>query len=136
MIFAFEKNIIRAGIVAGVLAMAGTFAFCGGGKPQSSSSSRPVKLKKHISRFYVIYTDLEPAIVRQVKVHLDSMNLEYARRTKGFSGKIEGKMPFYLFSRREDYYTLGGMTGTLGLYDGRKLMAVAVNGVNKGSYER
>ena len=83
------------------------------------------EMRQHDTRYYVVHTDLDSDRVREVDQRVTTMAEEYRRRTKGFAGKITKKLPFYLFSTREAYYAAGGRQGSAGLFDGRRLMAVA-----------
>ncbi len=83
------------------------------------------KLKTYQTKYYIIRTDLEPDDVREINVRMTAMADEYRRRTKGFSGTIRKRLPFYLYSKREDYYAAGGPEGSSGLFRGGALLAVA-----------
>jgi hypothetical protein len=82
-------------------------------------------LQTYDTPYYVIHTDLERDAVREAASRITAMAEMYYERTKGFTGRITKKLPFYLFSRPEDYYANGGMPDSAGIYDGRRLMAVA-----------
>lgn len=77
------------------------------------------------TRYYVIHTDLPLDAVREAAVRLTAMAEEYHRRTRGFSGAIRRKLPFYLFGSAEDYHDAGGPPGSAGAFTGRRLMAFA-----------
>lgn len=83
------------------------------------------KLRKVESKYYTIHSDLDAETVREAQLRMEHMAEEYYQRTKSFSGRITKKLPFYLFSRPEDYYAAGGMPGTAGVYNGQRLMAIA-----------
>ncbi len=91
---------------------------------EDSGTETPAEFKSYSTRYYVVRTDLDPKIVREAAARLDSLLVEYATRTQGFSGRARTKMSFFMFAKRADYYAAGGPTGTAGLYDGNKLMAV------------
>ncbi len=88
--------------------------------------SRP-RLKAYPTRYYVLRSDLDANTVREAAARMTAMAEEYHRRTRGFAGVIRKRLPFYLFSRRKDYYAAGGTPGSAGVYvSGRRvLMAVA-----------
>jgi len=82
------------------------------------------RLKTYETPYYVIHTDLERDAVREAASRITAMAEMYYERTKGFAGRITERLPFHLFSTLEDYHAAGGMEGTAGIYDGKKLMAV------------
>ncbi|HUU42139.1 MAG TPA: DUF1570 domain-containing protein [Planctomycetota bacterium] len=79
------------------------------------------ELREYPSRYYVIYTDHDEATVKEAQARLTAMAEEYHRRTKDYAGTIRTRLPFYLFSRIEDYHAAGGVGA--GIYAGRLLMA-------------
>ena len=91
----------------------------------SSQSEAAKKLRKYSSRYYTIYTDMDMDAVREIRVRMTTTAQEYARRTKSFGGVIRRKLPFYIFSKQEDYIAAGGVPGSVGLYTGKSLMALA-----------
>lgn len=82
------------------------------------------RLKTYQTRYYVIYSDLDEATVRDAEHRITAMAEEYHARTKNFAGAITKKLPFYLFSKPEDYYAAGGMQGSAGVFNGKQLMAI------------
>jgi hypothetical protein len=114
-----QGNGRRFGLVA--LALAGTLL----------AATRPVdaddkgKLKRYESPYYVIHTDLGLESAREAYARMTAMAEEYHQRTKGFSGVIRHRLPFYLFKNPSDYYQAGGVRGSAGMYNGSVLMAVA-----------
>lgn len=83
------------------------------------------RLKTYETSYYVLHTDLDRDAVREAESRVTAMAEMYYQRTKGFAGKITRKLPFYLFSKPEDYYAAGGMPGSAGIYNGQQLMAIA-----------
>lgn len=84
------------------------------------------KLKSYATRYYTIYTDLDRDTVREAELRINTMAEAYYARTRGFGGgEIRAKLPFYLFGEIEDYHAAGGMKGSAGVFDGKKLMAFA-----------
>lgn len=93
------------------------------------------KLKTYQTRYYTLYTDLSGDAVREAQLRIDTMAEAYHARTKGFSGgTIKSKLPFYLFRNIEDYYAAGGLKGSAGVFDGKKLMAYAGERVTPGTW--
>ncbi len=112
---------LPVGIIA-LLAMAANFTYA------ESAHDRRAKLRAYPTKYYVIHTDLDVETVREAAARLSAMAEEYHRRTKGFSGTIRKRLPFYLFNRRQDYFAAGGMEGTVGVFKGSSLMAVVPEG--------
>jgi hypothetical protein len=83
--------------------------------PAQGAEAKP-SLRQYDSPYYVIHTDLEPNVVREVYVRLTAMAEEYRDRTQAFGGAIRTKRPFYLFSEEEDYLKAGGKPGSAGEY--------------------
>jgi len=77
------------------------------------------------TRYYTIHSDLDPDTIREAALRLTRMVEVYMDRTKGFSGRVTTRLPFYLFRRYEDYMAAGGLPGSTGVYTGEKLMATA-----------
>lgn len=87
--------------------------------------SRPAALRVYATPCYLIRTDLDEDEAREAVVRTTRMAEEYRQRTKGFSGRISQRLPFYLFRHEADYIAAGGRAGTVGVFTGEKLMAVA-----------
>lgn len=90
-------------------------------------------LQKYNSPYYDVYTDVEPDLAREAIVRMTRMAEEYHERTKGlFAGTINQKLPFYMFSRLEDYNAAGGPPGSAGVFMSNgaqsRLMAVLTRG--------
>lgn len=84
--------------------------------------------REYPTRYYIIHTDLDETTVREAALRITTMAEEYVRRSQSFSGKITQRLPFHLFGSLDDYHAVGGIPGSMGLYNGRSLMAVAVPG--------
>lgn len=95
-----------------------------GDEPAKAPQTKP-SLQRTDTKYYVIHSDLPRDMVREAAARMTAMAEEYHRRTKGFGGTIRQRLPFYLFSRAEDYQAAGGMAGTAGVYKGDRLMAIA-----------
>ncbi len=86
-------------------------------------------MKEYDTRYYTIYTDIDPDQEKEAAIRMTKMAEEYHQRTKDFAGVITAKFPFYLFKSPADYYAAGGLPGSAGMFmsvgsDG-KLMAIA-----------
>lgn len=82
-------------------------------------------MKRVESRSYLLIHDLTDAEAAEAVVRMDAMADEYAKRTRDFAGRVQGKMPFILFRHENDYHTAGGMEGSGGVFNGKVLMAIA-----------
>ena len=88
------------------------------------ASAQDSKLKTYQSKYYVIHSDLDEATVRDAENRITAMAEEYHSRTRGFAGTITKRLPFYLYSKPEDYHAAGGVQGSAGVFNGEKLMAI------------
>lgn len=88
-------------------------------------AAQPANMKRYDTPYYTLYTDLGADATREAVIRITAMAEMYNDRTKGFGGQITRKLPFYLFSKQQDYRSFGGMPNTQGVYDGDKLMAWA-----------
>lgn len=84
-----------------------------------------VELPKFESKYYIIYTDLNEEGRREAEMRMTRMAEEYYKRTSDFAGVINRKLPFYLYSKKEDYLAGGAPEGSAGFFDGDKLVALA-----------
>ncbi|MGE0478947.1 MAG: DUF1570 domain-containing protein [Phycisphaerae bacterium] len=82
-------------------------------------------LRRYETRYYDLYTDLDRDTMREAAMRITTMAEEYYRRTRGFAGEVGEKLPFYLFRDVDDYMSNGGPMGTIGVFNGRRLMAIA-----------
>jgi hypothetical protein len=87
-----------------------------------------VSMPSYETRYYTIYTDLPPLRVREAELRMNKMVEVYQERTRDFSGAIRQRLPFYLFTKEQDYLDAGGIEGSSGVFDrsSQVLMAVAV----------
>lgn len=85
------------------------------------------QLTGYPSAYYTIYTDLTGDEVKEAQLRMTKMAEEYHDRTASlFRGRINGKLPFFLYAKPSDYYRAGGMQGSAGVFDGEALMAMTV----------
>ncbi|MFP4107400.1 MAG: hypothetical protein ACLFVU_15130, partial [Phycisphaerae bacterium] len=92
---------------------------------QKANSNDKQDFRSIKTKYYVINSDLSDEAVLEAGVRMTIMAEEYHRRTKGFGGTIRKRLPFYLFSNKNDYYQAGGIQGSAGVYDGKSLKAIA-----------
>jgi hypothetical protein len=87
------------------------------------------QMKEYQTRYYTIYTDIDPQDEKEAEIRMTRMAEEYHERTRDFSGQIRDRLPFYLFKTSAEYYAAGGMKGSAGVFSysgsGGKLMAIA-----------
>lgn len=87
--------------------------------PRGTSVQRPVlnsAMRTYKTRYYSLCTDVGNQMIWEAAARLKAMAEEYARRTRGFSGAIRYRMPFYLFRNQADYLAAGGPAGTAGCF--------------------
>ena len=87
--------------------------------PEQVRASLPV----YQSPYYVVHTDVEVDDAREAAIRMTKMFDEYRNRTKGFSGQIRQKLPFYLFKSADEYHAAGGPPDTGGVFTGDALLA-------------
>jgi hypothetical protein len=90
-----------------------------------ASPAAAAPMKEYPTRYYIIYSDLDDATVKEASARVTTMAEEYHERTKGFAGAIRKRLPFYLYTKQADYDAAGGRGQ--GMYTGSKLMAVAAD---------
>lgn len=100
-----------------------------GAKPDLPPGMKPVEGKYHI-----LIHDLTPEEEREVLVRIEAMVDEYISRTRDFSGRLNAKLPFYLFRNEDDYYRAGGIRGSAGVFMGDRLMAIAGDKLTNGTW--
>lgn len=83
------------------------------------------ELRLFKTKYYLLHTDLDDNAVAEAVQRITLMAEEYNRRTKQFGGQVRRRLPFFLFKSAKDYYAQGGMPGSVGVFTGDRLMAVA-----------
>jgi hypothetical protein len=78
--------------------------------------------------YYTIHGKIDPEIVNEAALRLPALAEVYLERTRDFSGRIQEKLPFYLYGDEQAYLADGGRAGTVGMYDGQRLMALSRKG--------
>jgi hypothetical protein len=84
------------------------------------------RLQAYQTKYYILHTDLPEEEVQEANVRITLMAEEFHRRTRGFAGEVNGRLPFYLFRRHRDYVAAGGDARTVGCFAGDKLMAATM----------
>ncbi|HEY7116102.1 MAG TPA: DUF1570 domain-containing protein [Tepidisphaeraceae bacterium] len=84
------------------------------------------QLRTYETRYYLLHTDLPEPEAREAQLRMTRLAEEYLRRTAAFSGQLNGRLPFFLYSQIDDYLKAGGIEGSGGVFDGQRLMAVAL----------
>lgn len=95
----------------------------------------PDSLRRYETPYYTMMTDLDEEQAKEAAIRMTRMAEEYFNRTREFSGRINNKLPFFLFSDEGDYLRAGGTPGSAGVFMGSnfhgfRLMAVARRGAN------
>ncbi|MDP6543155.1 MAG: DUF1570 domain-containing protein [Phycisphaerae bacterium] len=104
----------------GILIAAVTAGIC------TPCSAEKKKLPQYATKYYILHTDLDKDMTREAVVRINAMAEEYYNRTKSFAGRINTRLPFYLYKNRQDYLDHPGVVeGSAGVYNGRSLVAVA-----------
>jgi hypothetical protein len=86
-------------------------------------------LKTYESPIYIVYTDVPEDDAREAVIRMNKVAYEYHERTKNlFGGSINQQLPFYLFSKPEDYVRASGMPASAGIFTGDALMARVIRG--------
>jgi hypothetical protein len=81
-------------------------------------------LPEYDTKYYRVYTDVDPAEVKEACIRMTKMAEEYHKRTSDFAGQITEKLPFYLFKNKDEYYAAGGLPNSAGIFNGTRLMAI------------
>lgn len=102
----------------------GSFAILVAAQNTPGPSALPATFRTHQTKYYTIYSDLGDDVIREADMRITALAEEYHARTKHFSGRITERLPFYLFSNRDDYLAAGGLPKSTGVYRGDVLMAV------------
>lgn len=89
------------------------------------SIARAQDLLAYETEFYTIHTDLPADAVREARIRMTKMAGEYIERTRGFSGVLNGRMPFYLYGNADAYHAAGMPKNVAGMFNGRILIALA-----------
>ena len=86
------------------------------------------KMVRYKTPGYVIYTDVDIAIVREVSAQLTAMLKMYQEETKAFEGKVRTRLRVTLYRSREDYRYAGGSKYFKACYRGKKLLTYLEKG--------
>ena len=89
-----------------------------------------VRLRRYDTPYYVIHTDLAPEAAGEAVVRMSRLGDELRRRTRQlrFNGRIEQRLPFYLYARHADYVAATGEPPeSAGVFRGDRLVAAAAD---------
>jgi hypothetical protein len=81
-------------------------------------------LPEYDTKYYRVYTDVDPEEVKEACIRMTKMAEEYHKRTSDFAGQITEQLPFYLFKSSDEYYAAGGLPNSAGVFNGTRLMAI------------
>ncbi len=88
---------------------------------------RAGELRRYPLKYHLLYTDLGDEKVLEARARIEAMARGYHECTKGFGGRMPGKMPFYLFCSHADFQdsVSAGLRNFSGAYDGISLKVSA-----------
>src|SRR6185503_12101573 len=87
-------------------------------------------LRRYDTPYYVVHTDLPQEGAAEAVVRMTRLGDELRRRTRelGFNGKIEQRLPFFLYARHADFLAATGEPQTsAGVFLGDRLVAAATD---------
>ena len=93
----------------------------------AAGAPRPPEMRRYDTPYYVIHTDLPPEGAAEAVARMTPLATELRTRTRalGFTGRIETRLPFYLYARQADYLATGAPPQTAGAFLGDRLVAAA-----------
>ena len=109
------------GFVAAVLCL----ALCA-----TAPAPRGAALRRFDTPYYVVHTDLPPEGAAEAVVRMTRLGDELRRRTRelGFNGRIEQRLPFFLYARHADFLAATGEAKTsAGVFLGDRLVAAGTD---------
>src|SRR5215208_5406983 len=87
-------------------------------------------LRRYDTTYYVIHTDLPPEGAAEAVARMAKLGDDLRRRTRalGFNGRIEERLPFYLYARHADYVAAAKVPPeSAGVFLGDRLVAAATD---------
>lgn len=87
-------------------------------------------LHSYETPYYIVHTDLPPEGAAEAVVRMTKLADVLRRETRAlrFTGRIDRRLPFYLFARRADYLATGAPPESAGAFLGDRLVAAADDG--------
>lgn len=98
-------------------------------EPRDGAPPGPT-LRRYDTPYYFIHTDLPPEAAGEAVVRMSRLSDELRRRTRGlgFNGRIERRLPFFLYARHADYVAAASVPPeSAGVFLGDRLVAAAVD---------
>jgi hypothetical protein len=94
------------------------------------------ELRPYETPYYIIHTDLPPGGAAEAVVRMTRLSDVLRRETRGlgFTGRIDRRLPFYLFARRDDYLATGAPPESAGAFLGDRLVAAADDGRGRAAW--
>ena len=128
------RGMLLGSVLLGVLP--GVASVCGKTPPVVDNTfHEPQGFRQIKTRYYILHTDLPEEQLALIIPHVDHMGAVYANRLAALSAqKSDWKLPFYLFARQEDYLAAGGMPGTVGVFQGERLLAITGEHTTQASW--
>lgn len=84
--------------------------------------------------YYLIKTNVSDDDAREAVLRVTAMFEEYGRRTSGFAGAVNQKMPFELHRDYDEYLRSTDAPGTAGVYTGHRLVASFQDGKSEATW--
>lgn len=117
------------------LSLAAPLGLAAQGDQRPAATISTAGLRQTPTAHYTIYSDLSDQQLEEVIPRIERMASEYQRRTAYLaSQKDDRRLPFYLFSRKEDYVRAGGSADSAGTFDGERLLAVVGDAVDERAW--
>jgi hypothetical protein len=94
------------------------------------AAARAGEPRRFDTSYYVVHTDLPPDGAAEAVVRMSKLGDELRRRTRdlGFTGRIQRRLPFYLYALHADYVKASGAPpASAGTFDGDRLLAAATD---------
>jgi len=96
---------------------------------RASAAPESPALRRYETPYYLIHTDLGGADAAEAVVRMKVLAEVYRKRTRelGFTGRIDRRLPVYLFKDRADYLATGAPPDSAGAFLGDRLVAAATD---------
>lgn len=95
-----------------------------------AAAPRGAALRRYDTPYYVIHTDLPPEGAAEAVARMTRLGEDLRQRTRdlGFGGRIERRLPFYLYARHADYIAAAKVPdASAGVFLGDRLVAAAID---------
>lgn len=96
----------------------------------AGAAARGLALRRYDTPYYIIHTDLPPEEAAEAVARMARLGENLRRRTRdlGFGGRIDRRLPFYLYARHADYVAAAkAPAASAGMFLGDRLVAAAAD---------